>query len=60
MYRIWLNADETGFIVDSVGGHEEYIVEPKEEVFTHYFYVDDYTFKNINLFKVFGGDLVLI
>lgn len=58
MYKIWLNADETGFITDSVGGHEKYIVPPPEGEYEYYFYVDDFTFKNIELFNIVEGSLL--
>lgn len=58
MYRIWLNADETGYITDSVGGHEQYIVPPPEGEYEYYFHLDDYTFKNIELFRLENGELV--
>lgn len=58
MYRIWLNADETGYITDSVGGHEHYIVPPPDGEYEYYFYLDSYTFKNIELFRVVDGQLV--
>lgn len=58
VYKIWLNTDESGFITDSMGGHEKYIVDPPEGEYQYYFYVDAFTFKNIEIFHIVNGELI--
>lgn len=73
-YDLWVDVDDKGHITDSYGGHKKYpsipqeIVEDevtgfaiyKERNFDYHFEVSAEIFKNIDLYKVENGELVLI
>jgi hypothetical protein len=56
-YKMWLNVDEEGNVVKSVDGREDIAVEPVKS-YEYHFTVDEYTMRNIHVFKVIDGVLV--
>jgi hypothetical protein len=58
MYKLWVNVDTDGNIIDAYGGYETVVGEPLQE-YTYYFEVTDTIFKSKHNYKVVNGELVL-
>ncbi|OCA84480.1 hypothetical protein A8F94_17440 [Bacillus sp. FJAT-27225] len=57
MYKIWLNTDAEGNIIETYGGFVEFVLPPDKE-YDYFFEVDGKTFKDIGNYQVIDGDLV--
>jgi hypothetical protein len=58
MYKLWINVDVDGNIVNAYGGYENFVVEPVE-TYDYYFEVTDAIYKNIRNYKLVNGELIL-